>query len=163
AAPAKAGSRFDVRTKNAIAGVKGTEFSVADPVAARTATYEGRVALSAGETTVELEQGFASQLAADGTVEPARALLAAPSVVGPLFGDVTSPVTLQWAAVEDAKDYIVEVARDPQFRRDVQMRSAETLSVELPLAAGKWYWRVSAIDTAEFRGFSSRVYGFTVR
>ncbi|MEO0814960.1 MAG: FecR domain-containing protein, partial [Myxococcota bacterium] len=151
---------FDVHTETAVAGVKGTEFSVGDPRESRTATYKGAVELVNAQGTVRVNKGFASRIGPDGGPESPRPLLGAPTIRSPLTGVVDNPVSLEWNESGAAR---VEIARDPQFRVELQVLEASSKSTRPTLESGKWYWRVALVDEIGVRGFYSRIYAFEVQ
>ncbi|MCB9730177.1 MAG: FecR domain-containing protein [Deltaproteobacteria bacterium] len=163
--PAGARSQFEIMSGTAVAGVRGTTFRVAaDPVevTTRVETLEGLVGLEAASARVDLPGGSGSQVVGDQPPEPPRDLLQPPKVAAPLRGVVSSSKRLEWAPAAGAALYRVEVARDAAFVQEYS--SVETRDTELGVgtvpAAGRWFWRVTAVDADGFSGFASKTYAF---
>ncbi len=165
-ARADPGSVFELRTRTAVAGVRGTAFrtSAEDGETSRLETLEGRVALGAGQGDVEVSGGQGSRVKGGGAPEAPRALLAAPDIQAPRLGTVPTGAKLAWKGVPGARRYRVEVARTADF--DAELRRFTTEGAELalePLPAGKWFWRVRPLDVDGFEGYSSKIYAFDLR
>ncbi len=167
---AKEAARFEASSRVAVASVRGTQFrfGVEDEGGAKLETIEGMVALgSATDPTakpVEVPAGQGALVSKDGKPTAPHALPAPPNVLGPLKGPLGGDARLDWSAVDGAASYLVEIARDADFvvESTTTTVSAATLSWPEPLAKGKWFWRVTAIDSAGFTGAPSKVYAFTV-
>lgn len=167
---AKEGARFEASSRVAVASVRGTQFryGVEDEGGARLETIEGLVAVSSAidptAKPVEVGAGQGTMVSKDGVPGAPHALPEAPRVLGPLKGPLGADARLDWSPVESAATYRVEVARDADFvvELGVTTVTASTLSWPEPLAKGKWFWRVTAIDSAGFLGAPSKVYAFTV-
>ncbi len=169
AEPKGEGSSFDVITRTAVAGVRGTRFRVGLAEAGGTSveTLSGAVELRGSEGSKEavmVSAGQASKVEADGKPTPPRALLPSVVVEGPLQGAVERSVVLRWTAIEGARGYRVDFGADGELA--TEQRSVDAASNELPLpktlSAGRWFWRVVAIDSAGFVGLPSKTYSFTV-
>jgi hypothetical protein len=177
-APGGPGSQFDVETRTGVAGVRGTSFRVlvdedqssADgqaPEQMRVETLEGSVEVVAQGSEaagVVLEAGQALILDEGGEPGEPIQLLAAATVKAPLFGDVDASVELSWSKVSGAKSYRILVARDAEFTLQVQEleTSKSKRRVGNDLEDGKWFWRVSAVDSAGYAGLPSKIYAFTL-
>ena len=60
-----------------------------------------------------------------------------------------------------AKRYLVEVASDAEFGRDLQTVQSTSARLAMPgLARGKYFWRVMAVDQDGFVGMPSKVFAF---
>lgn len=169
---AGAGSMFEASTRNAVAAVRGTDFRLNTDESGRSRleTLRGVVGLApkaadgtVGES-VEVPEGKGAAVTAEGKVEPPRRLLAAPVVAGPLKGVLPRDATLTWTAVPLAQTYRLELARDADFAIQAQATEATGISHQLSQKppAGKWFWRVAAVDKDGFQGEPSKVYAFTV-
>ena len=114
--------------------------------------------------SVEVPAGKGAGVTSAGKIEAPRALLAAPVVGAPQKGGLPRDAVLSWTAVQLAKTYRVELARDADFTIQAQAFTASgtTYKLEEKPADGKWFWRVSALDDAGFQGQPSKVYAFTV-
>ncbi len=167
--PAGANSQFEIISGTSVAGVRGTTFRVAatadgaaDGGSTRLETLEGLVGLDAASTTVDVPKGKGTQALAGRPPEPPRDLLPAPSVSGPYFGSIGGNKRLAWRAAAGAGAYRVEVARDAGFVNGyarIETKATEILAASVP-GAGRWYWRVTAVDPDGFVGFASKTYAF---
>ena len=170
--PAGASSTFEAATRNAVAAVRGTGFRVKadEDGSSKLETLHGMVTLApkAADGTVgqpvEVPAGKGAGVTSAGKIEAPRALLAAPVVGAPQKGGLPRDGVLSWTAVQLAKTYRVELARDADFTIQAQAFTASgtTHKLEEKPADGKWFWRVSALDDAGFQGQPSKVYAFTV-
>ncbi len=154
---------FNVLTRTAIAGVRGTDFRThANQTGTRIETLDGEVSLTGKLDSVVVGAGRGSRVGVDGFPERTRSLPAAPVVVKPLRGPVAFGQELRWEPVPGAASYIVEIARDAEFSRFVSSREAHAVETVIgtDLAAGKWFWRVAAVDADGFVGATSKVYAF---
>jgi hypothetical protein len=163
-------SKFEASTRVAVASVRGTKFRFGAEAegGARLETLEGVVAIGSATDPstppVEVSAGQGSVVSAEGRVSPPTALPDAPQVVKPLKGKLSADARFEWKPLAEAATYLVEVARDADFV--VESRSTTvsdpTVSWPEPLAKGKWFWRVTAVNGQGFSGASSKVYAFTV-
>lgn len=164
------GSRFEASSKVAVASVRGTKFryGVEDEGGARLETLEGLVAISSATDPtappIEVPAGQGTVVSVDGKTAPPTALPGVPLVVGPLKGPLNPDARLEWQSATDASSYRVELARDADFLVELTSTTvnATTVSWTEPLAKGKWFWRVTALDAKGFAGPPSKVYAFTV-
>lgn len=160
------GAAFELVTGAAVAGVRGTRFRlVADSKrSTRLETLSGEVELKnpAGVESVAAEHG--SRAAVGQAPEPARALLPGPGRQTPLRGSFASAPVLSWNSVKGATGYRVELAENTAFTRNPQRFHSQGTSLTLPVApaAGRWYWRVMAIDADGFVGMPSKIFAFTI-
>ena len=169
AEPKGEGRSFDVITRTAVAGVRGTRFRVglAEAGATSVETLQGAVELRGSEGSKEavmVSAGQASKVEADGKPTPPRSLLPSVVVEGPLQGAVERNVVLRWTAIEGARGYRVEFGADGEIATEQRSVEASTAELALPktLPAGRWYWRVVAVDAGGFVGMPSKTYSFTV-
>ncbi|MFP2934710.1 FecR domain-containing protein, partial [Pyxidicoccus sp. 3LG] len=166
AAPAAEGSVFEVRTRSAVAGVRGTHFRVTaqEDGTHRLETLEGRVALIAKKGDLDVIEGYGSRALPDSTPESPRRLLVAPTMVDPRDGTFPAAPKLTWGVVSGARRYQVELARTADFAAGVQTYEASAAELEVSgLREGKWFWRVVAVDGDGFIGFPSKIFAFDVR
>lgn len=168
-APAGAGSQFEIMSGTAVAGVRGTTFRVDAALASasgvastRLETLAGVVGLEASSAQVDVPEGKGTQALAGMAPEAPRDLLAAPAVSGPYFGTISADKRLTWAAAAGATRYRVELARDSAFVEDYATTETSTTDMEAGVvpAAGRWFWRVTAVDADGFAGFPSKIYAF---
>jgi hypothetical protein len=165
AASSPQGAVFEVRTRTAVAGVRGTHFrTVAPEGPTRVETLEGNVALSSTKGEVEVKGGYGSRVKAEGEApEAPRKLLAAPEVVAPRLGAFPLSPPLGWQPVPGARSYQVELARDADFLSDLRLYSSVVPALTLQPLEGKWFWRVLPVDADGFVGFPSKIYAFEVK
>lgn len=160
------GSVFELKTRTAVAGVRGTRFRTTsvDGETTRLETLEGNVALDAGQGEAEVSAGYGSRVQGRAAPEAPRRLLGAPVVSAPLAGTFPAAPRLAWRSVSGARTYRVEVARGADFSTELHRFTTEAPELALEsLAAGKWFWRVQPLDEDGFEGFSSKIYAFTVQ
>ncbi|WP_223646025.1 FecR domain-containing protein [Corallococcus sp. EGB] len=165
AAPGGAGSTFEVRTRGAVAGVRGTRFRVSqqEDGTSRVETLEGKVALGAEQGSVDVDAGFGSRVRPSQPPEAPRALLAAPALERPRGGAYPKAPSLVWKAVEGAKGYRVELGTTADFVGDVKVQESAHPTVDAAAPGpGKWFWRVLAVDADGFMGFPSKIFSFDV-
>jgi len=91
-----------------------------------------------------------------------------PILIGPSLGAVvrTRTPTFEWSGVEGAAAYHLQLAGDEHFARPVFDRKGVTatrLSVDRPLEAGTWFWRIATVDAAGKEGPFSDPQGFELR
>lgn len=165
------GSSFEVSSRVAVASVRGTEFRLtAEPQGdSRLETLEGKVrlgsALSPSTQAVDVAAGLGSHARQDGRVETPQPLPPPPTVISPKKGPLAEGAQLSFTVVPGATEYHIEVARDADLIIAAKRYVANANSYALPeqLAAGKWFWRVTAKSAAGFFGSPSKVYAFEVK
>ncbi|MCB9738940.1 MAG: FecR domain-containing protein [Deltaproteobacteria bacterium] len=172
AEPRGKGSSFDVVTRTAVAGVRGTRFRVgvggggkAEATAVETVT--GAVELSGtsgSKEKVMVVAGTASKVDEKGVPSKPRKLLPATSVEGPLFGAIRRDAVLRWKAVDGAKGYQVEFGGDGEIAtgRVAFDISKNELAIPATLAGGHWFWRVAPVDADGFVGMPSKTFSFVL-
>lgn len=156
---------FDVDTRFGTAGVRGTRFRLAaGEGGTRLETLEGVVELAGkGEQpAVSITKGQGAALADGGKADTPQTLPVAPTATAPLKGEVPGGSALEWQTVTGASRYAVELSRDAEFTHDVRRFQSDgpKLKIDAEVEAGKWFWRVAAIDGAGFTGPTSKVYAF---
>ncbi len=160
------GSVFDIVTRTAVAGVRGTRFRVAttDGRVTRVETVKGKVELGAPKGKVDVPAGQGSQVDESGLPEAPRALLAAPKIAGPTHGTVAADTALVWADVPGAASYRLELAKDAEFSSAVQQTNVTSTSASIAALdrSHRWFWRVTAVDAGGFVGMPSKVYAFAL-
>ena len=154
-----ANDRDRVRTRHSVTAVRGTEFgtSLIDSKngsdAVISEVYEGSVALGPGDSVPLVTAGNGVKLAADGARIEA-ALLPAPDLAN--AGAVQSGEQLRFALSRDADGatgYRFELASDATFIDQLSDDRSTQSSIALPaLPDGRYYLRLSAIDTNGFVG-----------
>jgi hypothetical protein len=146
------GSRFDVRTPLAVAGVRGTRFGVTVPAGGErmlSEVVEGQVAVTAGAAAPEAQvsAGQGAVVAAGTTAPQVRALLPAPALQGPQGPIERLPYELPIATAEDARGYRVQVAEDTEFLRVLIDQTAMGAAPRLTgLPDGEYVLRLRALD-----------------
>ena len=145
------GSKFEIRAKSAVAGVRGTEFEilVSDDGDVQFATFEGEVAvksLKTGETiALPAGQGVALTPKTESFGE-VRTLLAAPENVG-YRTNPDGSVTFVWDAVPGAEKYALYVAKDNRFEKNQLAGTLNTTTVTFSkFPPGRAFVRIDAID-----------------
>ena len=162
-APQPPGSRFQVKTPLATAGVRGTRFGVWVPAQAGLAAadvVEGRVEVSAAErargpaTAVTIGAGEGA-VVRPGAAPLRQSLLPAPGVSGLPARVERLPAPVPLAGVAGAARYRVEVADDEAFTR-VLWTSEGPLPLMLDgLADGRYGLRARAIDANGLAGLEA--------
>lgn len=155
-APQRAGSRFDVRTPLAVAGVRGTRFGVAlseDGARFAADVTEGAVAVAGGADALRLAPGEGAVRAAGGALQ-SRPLPPAPRLDVPdePWGVWPQPLPLA-ADGPGASRYLVQLAEDEGFGRIVFSDTAARAPVQLrDLPDGALWLRVRAVDADGLAG-----------
>lgn len=164
--PGGTGSSFEVNTKTGVAGAKGTSFRVvANDEGTRVETLTGLVALTGpDQKAVEIGPGMRSQIDTDGKPSSPEEMLGEPQLRVPLQGDYQRGKKLKWAPIKGAAGYRVDVARDADFTLEGHVFETKAARQVVPaeLAAGKWFWRVTSLESNGDAGMSSRIYAFTL-
>jgi len=157
---------FYIVTGNAIAGVRGTIFRIAQPEAnkSRVETLGGTVTFGGKNANIFVPEGKGSRVDHKGTPEEPRPLLVSPTPEWPLMGRASEGDLLRWVPVLEANKYRIEIAKNAQFTEGWTVLEANIAKVPVPgtLAAGKWFWRVTGLDVDGFVGYPSKIYAFTV-
>ena len=157
---------FYIVTGNAIAGVRGTVFRIAQPEVnkSRVETLGGTVTFGGKNANIFVPEGKGSRVDHRGTPEEPRPLLVSPTPLWPLMGRAAEGDLLRWEPVSEANRYRVELARNAQFTESWTTLEVNLSKVPVPgtLGAGKWFWRVTAVDVDGFVGYPSKIYAFTV-
>jgi hypothetical protein len=157
-APQSPGSRFQVRTPLATAGVRGTRFGVSVPAqAARTSAdvVQGEVEVQAAARAAGMPVVIAAGQGAvvrPGTSPLRKPLLPAPDLSGLQARIERMPAPLPLVALPGATHYRVEIADDEAFAR-VLWSSEGPLPIMLAeLPDGRYRLRARAIDADELLG-----------
>lgn len=165
-------SKFEASSRVSVASVRGTQFrlGVEESGETRIETLEGRVGVTAAAepnaVAIEIAAGQGTLVSAQGKVSAARAIPAEPRVTSPQKGPIGAEQRFEWQPVADVASFTVELARDADFLVEAKSEkvagAVTTLSWPAVLAKGKWFWRVTGVDSAGFAGAPSKVYAFTV-
>lgn len=153
-------SRFEVNTRNAVAGVRGTEFktSVDPEETTRVEVLKGAVELEAMNQKVEVSEGEGSLVKKGEPPLKPRKLLPAPAPVAlePLYRMM--PLNLEFEVVEGALSYRVMLAKDQDFKDVVQEKVIAPLEkLEITgMDDGTYFLQSSSIDNFGIEGFPSK-------
>jgi len=161
-------SRFSVEVAEVDAVIDSGDFWVSNTAgSAKFANYDDalvQVAANGGEVILGKNEGTI----VDEGEKPreAVAVLPPPSLAGPddeRIVYVASP-ELSWRPVEGSAGYWLEIASDQNFERVVEnaFGIGGTAHAAKPLAAGDYFWRVSALDGFGLPGERSEIWGFRV-
>ena len=164
------GGSFEIISRAAVAGARGTVFRVSVGPSGETnvQTLDGNVELQSVVGTklaATVGAGMFSSVDATGNVAPVQPLLPRPLVLPPLSGPRDRAEPLQWRSVDGAVSYVVEMGGDGELATQLRFANATATTLQLPadLAKGYWFWRVIAVDKAGVVGMPSRTYSFVVR
>ncbi len=139
-----------------------------DGEGAQVMIYNGESQLSAGGSSVAVQQGMGSTVAGGGAApSPPEKLLPAPSGLVPETGSEWAHLrpSFQWQPVAGAASYTVEVCQDPRCEALLQRATgvnAPSWAPDADLPLGGLHWRVSAVSPSGLDGFASDATGFQV-
>ena len=148
-------------TRAANVGVRGTSYLVrSEGDVSRVMVHRGAVALEGGGVSANLGENYGTVAAAAKPPEAPSVLLPPPGLAqpGPSQQHTGAALEFKWQAVAQAKGYVLEIARDEQFRDLVlRRRAADTglaLTAPLPHDA-RFFWRVASLDGRDLQGRAS--------
>ena len=150
-------SRFLITTPVAVAAVRGTEFNVTftpSEMKQVTEVYEGKVGVTRIGSNVEtlILAGF-GHVATDTSSSRPIKLLGSPQVEQPQRIQAREAVTFRLGEVAGATGYLVELARDADFRdRIASGKFSGPEAVFEDIEDGKLFVRVSAFDSSGVAG-----------
>ena len=152
----------NLTTSTANLGIRGTVYLVrSESSVSRVMVYRGGVLLEGGGgTTMPLGENYGTVAAAAVPPEVPSVLLAPPPLTSPAQSHQQNEALAQfiWQPVAQAKNHVIEVARDEQFRDLVLRQRASgasiTLAAPLPHDA-RYFWRVASVDGRDLTGRSS--------
>ncbi len=150
-------SHYEIRTPAAITAVRGTAFrlSTDDEQISRTEVTEGIVAVSAGTSEKELQDGFGIVAEKDKPLPEPVKLLLAPDVSIEASAEQTS-VQVSWIALDGAKLYRYQLASDEQFNQLVMDSVTTENTLELDqLTPGHYYLSVRGVDQFKLEGLDA--------
>jgi hypothetical protein len=169
------GSFHEVSTETSVArtGDKAQLSVEFDQRAGRTrmAVESGEAEVTAGGRTVRLSKLEQVEVGSDEKLSTRAQILPAPSLVEPIDQRVfvftegePAATTLRWSPVAGAAAYRLQISQQPLFGfLLLDKPDVGSTSVVLPdLAAGSYYWRVSARDGRGSEGVFSEVRKFRV-
>ena len=162
-----ADSRTRIRTPSATASARGTEFrvSVDSSGTTRSEVLEGRIAVEAGNQSVELRQGEGTYVKMGGPPLSPRRLLPPPMLfdLKPIYQ--RTPVQITFEQIKDSQWTRLMVAAD-QDKKDILqekvIRTGETLEIS-GLRDGVYFLFTQSIDGVGLEGPSSKPFTFTLR
>ncbi len=144
-------SRFEVETRSAVAGVRGTEFEifVVDGQDVKIATLEGAVAVRGNNeeksTLVEAGEGVVVDTSAEKISRKTR-LLGAPQNLG-YRNNPNGTITFFWEPVQGATDYALYIAEDRDFATGVLIGEIKGNDITIrQVPEGRYYLKCDAID-----------------
>lgn len=173
--------KYAIETPNAVAGVRGTEFSlnvheVDGKAVTELSTTEGAVALTVGNKTVEVPAGQGVVAKGNPKTEPVvmsepRPLPTTPTNLDPYWGEFGRSVLLKWKPTAGLS-YRVEIARDAYFQDTVVNAAIDSAlkntaapdqasyTFQAP-ADGTYYWRVRS-ELDGLHSIPSQIFSFAV-
>lgn len=159
----EAGSSAEVRTVSSTLNGSGAEFVIAvgPEGTTRAAVYRGAVRLEAQGKTMSLSHGQAVLVGANEAPTAGVDMIDAPIMTRPEPEDrvKTATIGVEYLEVKHARQYLVELARNPKFTYIVAEAYASGTTVDLPGPStdGPYYLRASAVDNAGLLGKRSDV------
>ncbi|WMW81172.1 FecR domain-containing protein [Undibacterium cyanobacteriorum] len=157
--------RFEVRSKLAIAGVRGTHFRVGvNETGIANEVLEGGVAVGQVEkpNALVLPAGQGNIVSSSGVGQPIK-LLAPPRLVDGYQLQAQVRPEFKVEAVENGVDYRAQITRDAQALDVVAESMAQNQQFQFPeIADGQYFLRVTAIDTHRLEGMPS-IFPFKVK
>jgi hypothetical protein len=162
-AKAKETNRFSFRAGTSESTVKSGKFwaSALQDKQAKLSNYDGTIDLTASNVRVTLQQNQGTVVEKGKAPLPPVNLLSAPQLKWERLDSVvyTNKLQLQWARIEKASSYQVEVCSNKSFDHDIKRILIKTPSVQLTdIPLSSIYFRVQAIDTYGLRGVDSPIY-----
>ncbi|MEL1263849.1 FecR domain-containing protein [Pseudoxanthomonas putridarboris] len=150
---------FIVDTPSASSAVRGTQFRVESSQAVTyTEVLEGRVAVSSPRNSALVKRGYGTVVAAGQAAIKPVALLPAPDLSRVAPTHVRAQPELAWPAVENARQYRVQVADNRRFDTLLADLETATPTVALPtLEEGAYFLRVRAVDADGLEGLDAVV------
>lgn len=155
-------SRFQIRTRAATLGVRGTDFRVSTEAGDlfRSEVLDGTVAVAGGGVRRRVGAYFGTAAELGQPPIPPRPLLPKPRIISNLDEWINGqfPLLLNWHPVDGAKAYRVMIARDEALTQLVS-NEIVTSSNAYPLALrdGTFYIGIRAIDDVGLEGVERRL------
>jgi hypothetical protein len=135
----------------------------------KIAVYGGDgISVTSDRGTIQLEKGEGLRVSPGGRDLEVRKLLGPPELLGPAGGKVlynVGELELSWKKQEGAASYMLELAKDEEFKETLagqSMLAATTARRQLS-GDGTYYWRVRAVDEEGFKGLPSGPSSFEVK
>jgi hypothetical protein len=151
-------SRYQIQTPSSITAVRGTQYRLSaesNGQLSRTEVTKGVVAVSLGDSTREVKNGY-GLVAEKGKPlgEPIK-LLAAPAP-GDNLSTTPGDLYVSWSALNGARSYRYQLARDKDFNQIIIDQSTSENNIQLSrLAEGQFYLRLRGIDQNQLEGLNS--------
>ncbi|HXV63350.1 MAG TPA: FecR domain-containing protein, partial [Vicinamibacteria bacterium] len=164
------GSRRDVQTPTTEATfAENTSADVSFDTSTRKSgvtIFSGQSDVRSGDKKIQLSAAQAIDVSADGSFSDIIELPAVPALVSPAnlsLISVAETTEFKWRPVEGARRYNVVLDRSPYFKDPILESTVPNVSIlHRGLAAGTYYWQVTAIDADNRRGAPSEFAKFTV-
>ena len=153
--PQNRGDRFRIQTPEGIAAVRGTRFRVGrssedgQPTVSTTETLEGLVAFSGQGQQTDIPSGFGVAAGAAGIVKEA---LLEPPVFNPLQQQVTANTSLSWQPLAEAREYVIEWARQAQPEIIFLSDRVSTTQIPAPETPGSYLLTVRGLSSSMIQG-----------
>lgn len=150
-------SHYEIRTPAAITAVRGTAFrlSTDDEQISRTEVTEGMVAVSAGTSEKEIQDGYGIVAEKDKPLPEPVKLLTAPNMSIETSAEQTS-VQVSWIALDGAILYRYQLASDEKFNQIVVDNTTTENTIGLDqLTPGHYYLSVRGVDQFKLEGLDS--------
>ena len=157
-------SHYEIRTPAAITAVRGTAFrlSTDDGQISRTEVTEGFVAVSAGASEKNLQDGYGIVAEKDKPLPEPVKLLSPPEVSLEAVADQTG-MQVTWVALEGAKFYRYQLAVDDKFNQmSIDSTSFDNNLMLDQLPPGHYYLRIRGVDQLKLEGLD-RVVDFEIK
>ena len=150
-------SHYEIRTPAAITAVRGTAFrlSTDDEQISRTEVTEGIVAVSAGTSEKDIQDGYGIVAEKDKPLPEPVKLLSAPDVSIETSAEQTS-VQVTWIALDGAKSYRYLLASDEKFNQLVVDSTTTENTIDMDqLTPGHYYLSVRGVDQFKLEGLDA--------
>lgn len=157
--------RFEIRSKWAVAGVRGTHFRVGAMDAGIThEVLSGRVAVGRNAQLAALTLDAGQGNVVDkGKVGPSVTLLPAPALLAECAPQQRPTLKFNLQAVSDAVAYRAQIAADPDGNSMLAEKRSENTELKIDgMADGSYFVRLTAIDRNGLEG-PAGVYPFTLK
>ncbi len=159
------GSRFEIKTPSAVAGVRGTAFRVEtlpNGEVTDSEVIEGEVAVAAGGATQTIPKGFGTSAKAGGQPLPPVELLPAPNLTQVPSTFERDPFYFRFPHKTGAISYLLEIAPNQKFTHLLYEQEYPSTTIKVSgLPDGKYVLRIRAMDRHGLEGFDA-YHPFTV-
>lgn len=150
-------AHFSVETPGTISSVRGTHFRVAaDDSQSQTEVLTGRVDVAGDHAHVLVQKGLGVAVAKGTRPMQVQPLLHAPVLHCPTLPVNQLPYTFDWAALDGATHYRVQMAPNERFEALLLDHVTDSPQVSLPdMPDGDYAVRVHGIDSSRLEGQDS--------